>query len=158
MGKITYTMSDDAVLVELGSRIGQKRLSRNIKQSRMAQSLGVSVPTYRNLEKHGVGGMELFVAALRALNDLESLEHVLPGRGESPMDMLLGAKPAKKRVSTRGNVKVGNGKKSFASERFGTAKVSATSVINTVGSKRAQGKTGAAAKPSIKSTGKKDVK
>ena len=100
MAEITYALTDDAVMLEIGSRIKQKRIARQRKQSEMATYLGVSLPTYRRIEK-GDMKFSLMVAILRAFNELEALNELLPVAQASPMALLNNAAQPKQRVSRK---------------------------------------------------------
>lgn len=100
MVDITYALTDEAVMLEIGSRIKQKRIARQRKQSEMAESLGVSLPTYRRIEK-GDMKFSLMVAVLRAFNELEALNILLPVAQASPMALLNKAAAPKQRVSRK---------------------------------------------------------
>jgi DNA-binding XRE family transcriptional regulator len=110
MMNITYAMTDDAVLLEIGWRVKQKRIARQLKQSGMANALGMTRQTYARAEK---GDMKLgtFVAILRSLNDLESLNRLLPVASVSPIEQLDKIKPVKQRV--RGSTTSHKGKVNF---------------------------------------------
>jgi DNA-binding XRE family transcriptional regulator len=126
MMNITYAMTDDAVLLEIGWRVKQKRISRQLKQSAMANVLGMSRQTYARAEK---GDMKLatLVAILRSLNDLESLDRLLPVASVSPIEQLDKTKPAKQRVrdsATSHTGKVNSTLKSLMSKAAGEVKKS----------------------------------
>ena len=97
MTNISYAMTDNAVLLEMGWRVKQKRIAKQLKQSAMAAALGVSRQTYARAEK---GDMKFatLVAILRQLNDLESLDRLLPVASASPIEQLDKTKPATQRV------------------------------------------------------------
>lgn len=97
MADISYAMTDDAVLLEIGWRVKQKRIARQLKQSAMAKALGVSRQTYARAEK---GDMKFatLVAILRSLNDLESLDSLLCVASVSPIEQLDKTKAVKQRV------------------------------------------------------------
>ena len=115
---ITYAMTDNAVLLEIGWRVKQKRIARQLKQSGMANALGMTRQTYARAEK---GDMKLgtLVAILRSLNDLETLDKLLPVASASPIELLDKTQPAKQRVrysSTSHRGKVNSRLKSLMSK------------------------------------------
>lgn len=79
-----YSMTDDAVLTEMGARLAAYRLRKNITQAEVAQAIGVGRTTYVHLEA-GMGKLNTLVAALRYLECLESLDAFLPKPQFSPI-------------------------------------------------------------------------
>jgi transcriptional regulator with XRE-family HTH domain len=82
-----YSLSDTAIAAELGRRLEQLRLERNITQQTLAEEIGITPKSYRQLIAGG-GKLENFVAALRALNVLHQLESFLPETPYSPIEQL----------------------------------------------------------------------
>lgn len=80
-------MSDKAVLHELGSRIRQLRLNRNITQEDLADRVLLSVGTVKSLEQ-GQGKLTTLVAVLRELDAMQGLEQLLPEPRLSPQQLL----------------------------------------------------------------------
>ena len=100
--KIDSCTRGDLVLKELGRRIAQKRVRRNVSQEAFAQQSGISRSSLQRLEK-GDGGTKLatFLSALRSLGVSEALDLVLPEEEASPIevfDSLIKAR-ARKRAS-----------------------------------------------------------
>jgi putative transcriptional regulator len=79
-----YAMTDSAILSEIGARIVAHRLSKNITQEEVAQSIGVGRMTYNQLE-NGKGKLSTLVATLRYLDCLDSLDAFLPTPQFSPI-------------------------------------------------------------------------
>ena len=79
-----YTMTNSAITAELGQRLEQLRLDRNIPQQTLADEIGITPKSYRQLVAGG-GKIENLIAALRALNCLEQLDHFLPKPSQSPL-------------------------------------------------------------------------
>jgi transcriptional regulator with XRE-family HTH domain len=82
-----YQLSDTAIAAELGQRLEQLRLERNITQKALADEIGITPKSYRQLIAGG-GKLENFIAALRALNELQQLDNLLPASGFSPLEQL----------------------------------------------------------------------
>lgn len=82
-----YTMTNTAVAAELGSRLEALRLGRNMTQQTLADEIGITAKSYRQLVAGG-GKLENMVAALRALNALEQLDNFLPAMPPSPLEQL----------------------------------------------------------------------
>lgn len=85
---MNYTsMSNTAIAAELGNRLEQLRLERNLTQQMLADEIGITAKSYRQLVAGG-GKLENMIAALRALNALEQLDNFLPAAPPSPLEQL----------------------------------------------------------------------
>lgn len=82
-----YLMTNAAVAAELGRRLEQRRLERNIPQQQMADEIGITPKSYRQLVA-GSGKLENMIAALRALDCLDQLDNFLPPPQPSPLMQL----------------------------------------------------------------------
>src|SRR5690554_1966860 len=81
------TMSNKAVAAEIGRRVEQLRLERNLTQEQVAHEVGITRGSYRNLVNGG-GKVENLVAVLRVLGRLDLVEHFIPKTPFSPMAQL----------------------------------------------------------------------
>ena len=88
---INESVRDELLLKEIGRRIAQSRLKTRQTQEEFAQGAGLSRSALQRLE-HGDEGARLttFLAALRMLRRIESLEMVLPDAELSPMELVEG--------------------------------------------------------------------
>lgn len=77
-------MTDAAIAAELGNRLEQWRLAQNIPQQQVAEEVGITPKSYRQLVAGG-GKLENFIAAMRVLNCLEQLDNFLPPPQPSPL-------------------------------------------------------------------------
>ncbi len=68
-----YTMTNASIAAELGNRLETLRLEQNMTQQALADEIGITAKSYRQLVAGG-GKLENMVAALRALNALEQLK------------------------------------------------------------------------------------
>ena len=93
-------MTDQAVVQELGRRIEQLRLERNLTQQALADEVGLSRISYRRLEA-GEAKLINVVAVLRVLGQLSLLENAIPDAAFSPMEQL--KLQGKKRRRASGN-------------------------------------------------------
>lgn len=89
--------TDKVILIELGNRIRQKRIRKRFKQSDLAQRSGISLYTLQKMEHGHSYNVSTLLQVLRALNELEQLEHFLPPVEISPIDLL----NSKERISQR---------------------------------------------------------
>ena len=80
-------MSNMAIAGEIGNRLEHLRLERNMTQQALADEIGITAKSYRQLVAGG-GKLENMIAALRALNALEQLENFLPATPPSPLEQL----------------------------------------------------------------------
>lgn len=94
-------MSNQAIAAEVGHRIAQLRLEKNLTQQQLADEIGMSRMAYGKLEK-GAGKFENIIAALRALDRLDIVEHFIPETPFSPMEQL--KLKGKQRMRATGNV------------------------------------------------------
>ena len=97
-----YTVSDSTILKELGVRLRQLRLRKNITQETLAESTLLAVGTIKSLEA-GKGKLSTLVAVLRELSALDQLEQFIPPVTISPIKMAeASAKSSNKRERASG--------------------------------------------------------
>jgi transcriptional regulator with XRE-family HTH domain len=82
-----YSMSDRAILREVGRRLRRRRLDKNLTQHNLADLAGLSRTTVSDLERGGAVGVLTLVQVLRALGGLEELDALLPDPGPSPLQL-----------------------------------------------------------------------
>jgi transcriptional regulator with XRE-family HTH domain len=72
-------LGDVEAMQKLGARVRQERLRRNLTQNYLAQTLGVTLPTYRKIES-GKGSVEFrhVAKALGVLGYGEALGELIP--------------------------------------------------------------------------------
>jgi len=86
---MTRQATDDAVLRELGSRLAQVRLDRNLTQAQLARQAGVSKRTVERMESGGVATqLSGFIRACRVLDLLDRFEQLVPEPVPSPIAQL----------------------------------------------------------------------
>ena len=68
-----YSISDRAILREIGGRLRRRRLDKNLSQQTLAGLAGLSRTTVSDLERGAPAGMLTLVQVLRALGGLEEL-------------------------------------------------------------------------------------
>ena len=79
-------MSSIAICEELGSRIKQARLNKNLTQDELAQACGLTRRAVINAEQ-GKCTLESFVTIMAALNLLSKLDLFLPKQLISPIEL-----------------------------------------------------------------------
>lgn len=72
-----YSMSDNALLAELGARIKALRLRNNRSQQELSEATLLSLNAIKSLEA-GKGKLSTIVAVLRELGSLDELDHLIP--------------------------------------------------------------------------------
>ncbi len=82
----TYSMTDAAICREIGARLRQLRLRRNITQQQLADAAAVSLNVIKRME-NGQGKLASLVAVLRELDGLDNLEHFIPAPEISPLQL-----------------------------------------------------------------------
>lgn len=96
-----YSMSDRAIIKELGKRIKQMRLKKNISQAYLAEKTGIHRVTVSKIENSGQASLLSIVQLLRGLDELNLLDNMMPYESLSPLQ-LAGLKGKKrKRASKR---------------------------------------------------------
>jgi transcriptional regulator with XRE-family HTH domain len=87
--KITKQATDQAVLSELGGRLAQVRLERNLTQAQLAEQAGVSKRTVERLESGSVATqMSGFIRVCRVLDLLDHFDLLVTEPGPSPVEQL----------------------------------------------------------------------
>jgi transcriptional regulator with XRE-family HTH domain len=86
--KITNSLSDDAVLEEVGRRMAATRIERHMTQAQLAEAAGVSKRTVERLEDGASTQLSNLIRCLRALDRLEGLERLLPEMPVNPIELL----------------------------------------------------------------------
>lgn len=86
--KITNSLTDAAVLAELGSRLARRRLSLQMTQAQLAEQAGIGKRTLERMEAGEASQLDTLVRVLRVLEALAGLDTLLPEAETSPMDLL----------------------------------------------------------------------
>jgi len=99
--KFTEKSSDSAILEELGSRIAQYRLNRNLTQEDLANEAGISLRTLVRIEQGYPAQMTSIVRLLRILRLLMNMEALIPEPPVSPVQQLKMEGKKRKRASSK---------------------------------------------------------
>ncbi len=86
--KIDNLLTDDVVLHEIGERISNHRLNKNMTQAQLADSAGVSLSTVIRMEGGSSSQISNLVRVLRALGLLDNMELLVPKPTISPIQQL----------------------------------------------------------------------
>jgi len=94
-------MTDPAVLAEIGQRLAQHRLERNLTQAELAKEAGVSKRTLIRLEGGESTQLTNLIRVLRALDLLANLDAFIPAPVPSPIQQLRAEGKRRKRASPK---------------------------------------------------------
>lgn len=86
--KLASSLTDTAVLLEIGARLARYRLNRNLTQQALAAEAGISLRTLNRIECGEPSQSANLIRVLRALGLLDNLELVVPEPPVSPMQQL----------------------------------------------------------------------
>ena len=79
--------SDSAILAAIGERLRRIRLDLNLTRDALAESVGVSSDTVRNVEAGSNTSLETLLRLLRGLGKLDELAPLLADEGPSPVQL-----------------------------------------------------------------------
>jgi transcriptional regulator with XRE-family HTH domain len=90
------------LLQELGSRIRNLRIQRNLEQTEVAERAGVAVRTLRALESGKGSTTESLLRVLKGLDALQGLDSLAPVPTVSPLAILKHPKPRQRVRKSKG--------------------------------------------------------
>jgi putative transcriptional regulator len=93
--------SDQAIGQQVGARIQELRLKKNISLEAMAQNAGISRQTLHLLLSQGKGTLINLIAVLRAMGELERLSSLLEEVRPSPLQIIRMEGKKRQRASGR---------------------------------------------------------
>ena len=79
--------SNLAILEEIGNRLKEYRIRKNLQQKELAEKAGISLDTIVRMERGSSITTEKFLRILRVLDMLENLEEFIPDPPISPILM-----------------------------------------------------------------------
>lgn len=86
--KISAQLTDEAVLAELGDRVAQCRIDRQLTQAALADAAGVSKRTVERIEGGASAQLSSLIRVLRVLELMPGLDQLVPAAEPRPMDWL----------------------------------------------------------------------
>ena len=107
-----YSLSDPAIRVEVGERLKEYRLRKNLTQNEVAVQSGLSVLSVQNLENGRSVSLSTFVPVLRVLRLLPNLENLVPELPISPVELLKLKGKSRQRAGKSSRIQRGNGSNS----------------------------------------------
>ncbi len=102
---MTSDLSDEALLRQLGERLLQYRLNRNMTQEALAKEAGVSVRTINRVEKGHSTQLSNFFRLLRSLGLLDNIDALIPEPALSPIQQIKLQGKSRQRASSQDPVK-----------------------------------------------------
>ena len=116
--KMTQQATDEAVLSELGGRLAQVRLERNLTQAQLAEQAGVSQRTVDRLDSGSVATQLLgFIRVCRGLDLVERFDLLVPEPVPSPIEQLKLRGRKRQRASARRKAKSSSKKWQWGDEQ-----------------------------------------
>ncbi len=94
--------TDESLLSELGTRIEQLRIRKDLTQAQLAKEAGIGKRTLERLESGESTQLTSFISVLRALGLIDPLLDLIPDQRQSPMAQLLQEERPRLRASGRG--------------------------------------------------------
>ena len=95
------TLTDDAILGEIGQRLARQRLQLRLTQAALAEQAGVSKRTVERIEAGGSAQMSSLIRLLRTLKLAPNLNALIPEAGPGPLDLLRLKGTPRRRVRSR---------------------------------------------------------
>jgi transcriptional regulator with XRE-family HTH domain len=99
--KISKTLTDEAILAEIGERIASRRLDMQLTQADVAEQAGVAKRTLERIEAGHSAQLSSLIRILRVLDLFPGLDRLIPEAGSRPMDLLKRKGKPRQRASKR---------------------------------------------------------
>ena len=95
------TISDAAMLAELGARLARRRLDLSLTQAELAARAGIGKRTVERLESNGAANLGTLLRVLRVLDLLDRIDGLIPPNSTpSPIALLALRGKQRKRASS----------------------------------------------------------
>lgn len=82
------SLSNVAIIQEIGKRVKEIRLDKNLTQQELAKMSGISLFTVAQIERGKPVSLAMLIPVLRELRLIDNLELLLPQREISPVELL----------------------------------------------------------------------
>ncbi len=82
-----YGMSDEAIVRDIGKRIKQIRLNKNISQETLSERIGIHRVTLSKIERGQRISLLTLIQIMRGLGELQRLENIVPEDIVSPIQL-----------------------------------------------------------------------
>jgi transcriptional regulator with XRE-family HTH domain len=100
--KIENTLTDEAILVEIGERLVRRRLELNLTQAALAKEAGVGKRTLERVEAGATAQLTTIIRIFWVLDLLPKLDKMLPESKPTPIEVMTRKGKVRKRASSRG--------------------------------------------------------
>jgi transcriptional regulator with XRE-family HTH domain len=95
------SLSDDAILRELGHRLARHRIAHELTQAALASQAGIAKRTVERIEAGESSQVVSLIRVLRVLGLLEGLGQLVPDQDQRPMALLKARGKERRRASPR---------------------------------------------------------
>jgi len=99
--KISRTLTDDAILAEIGRRIARRRLDFQFTQAEVAERAGIAKRTLERMEAGYSCQLSSLIRVLRVLDAMPGLDSMIAEADPRPMDLLQGKGKVRQRASRK---------------------------------------------------------
>lgn len=99
--KIISTLTDKAILLEVGKRITRRRLEYQLTQAVLARQAGIAKRTLERVEAGETAQMTTVIRIFRVLDLLPQLDQMLPDSKPGPLEVMKRKGKARKRASSQ---------------------------------------------------------
>ena len=107
-----YAQTNDAILRQIGSKLKDLRIEKNMKQKELADAAGVSVFTISSIENGKTTSLLTIIQLLRALEHLDYLDSFFQEESISPVAYAKLMKNNKKKERVKSSTSIINSKDS----------------------------------------------
>ena len=97
---VSKSMSDQAIAVVLFERLEEIRIRKQIRQQELADDIGITPKTYRNL-KTGKASVNTLLLVLRRLGLLDNIQLLVPEKEMSPIEQQKIEQAERQKLRTR---------------------------------------------------------
>ncbi|OQX73582.1 MAG: hypothetical protein B6D64_13720 [Bacteroidetes bacterium 4484_276] len=98
-----YSMTTKGIEIEIGQRIKERRIKKNMTQLELAKKTGLSRVSISKIESGNGVGFSSLIEILRMLDLLQNLEQLFPPPELSPLEILKIQGKKRKRASSPKN-------------------------------------------------------
>jgi len=98
--KIKESLTDEAVLEEIGQRLARRRIELDLTQAALADQAGVGKRTLERVEAGATAQFSTIIRLFRALDLLPALEQILPEARPGPIEIMARKGKMRQRASS----------------------------------------------------------
>jgi Uncharacterized protein conserved in bacteria len=106
--------SSSQIMADIGSRLEQARLSKNLSQQEVADRSGLSISTVKRLERGESPTLDSFIRAMGALGLGSHLDALLPDQAVRPVERVKLKGRERRRASPKARIRRPGKPKAFA--------------------------------------------